>query len=63
MDDQISIFYASAYGNTTSLSEAISRGIQKAGLGTVSVNLELASQEEILEVGRRSTDFSMAFLN
>lgn len=56
MNDQISVFYASAYGNTTSLSEAISRGIQKTGLGAVSVNLELATQEEIIEVDRHSTN-------
>jgi flavorubredoxin len=43
---KVAVLYASAYGNTASLAQAISRGITKAGVGVEMVNLEQATSEE-----------------
>lgn len=43
---KIAVLYASAYGNTASLAQTISRGITKAGAGVEMVNLEQASLQE-----------------
>jgi flavorubredoxin len=43
---KVAVLYASAYGNTATLAQAISRGITKAGVGVEMVNLEQASLEE-----------------
>lgn len=43
---KVAVLYASAYGNTASLAQAISRGITKAGVGVEMVNLEQATNEE-----------------
>ena len=34
------VLYASAYGNTAALAQAISRGITKSGVGVQTLNLE-----------------------
>ena len=34
------VMYASAYGNTAALAQALSRGITKAGVGVDTLNLE-----------------------
>jgi len=41
------LIYASAYGNTATLSQAIARGITKAGVSVESINCEFAQPEEI----------------
>ena len=41
------LIYASAYGNTATLAQAIARGITKAGVGVESINAEFAEAEEI----------------
>jgi flavorubredoxin/flavin reductase (DIM6/NTAB) family NADH-FMN oxidoreductase RutF len=43
----VAIVYASAYGNTAVLGQAIAQGIIKAGVGVESLNAEVAQPEEI----------------
>ncbi|MEO0867042.1 MAG: diflavin flavoprotein [Cyanobacteria bacterium J06642_11] len=43
----VALIYASAYGNTATISQAIARGITKAGVAVESINAEQASQKEI----------------
>jgi flavorubredoxin/flavin reductase (DIM6/NTAB) family NADH-FMN oxidoreductase RutF len=43
----VALIYASAYGNTATLANAIARGITKAGVRVESINAEFASSEEI----------------
>lgn len=45
-DTTVALLYASAYGNTATLAQAIARGITKAGVGVESLNCEFASPEE-----------------
>jgi flavorubredoxin len=40
--------YASAYGNTAALAQAISRGLTKGGVGVSTVNLELTALDEVV---------------
>lgn len=46
----IAVIYASAYGNTAALAQAISRGITKAGVGCETINAEVCTKEEIASV-------------
>jgi len=46
-DTTVALIYASAYGNTTTLAQAIARGITKAGVRVESINCEFADPEEI----------------
>lgn len=43
----VALIYASAYGNTAVLAQAIARGITKAGVAVESINAEIADPEEI----------------
>jgi flavorubredoxin/flavin reductase (DIM6/NTAB) family NADH-FMN oxidoreductase RutF len=43
----VALVYASAYGNTAVLGQAIAQGIIKAGVGVESLNAEVAQPEEI----------------
>lgn len=43
----VALLYASAYGNTATLAQAIARGITKAGVGVESINCEIADPDEI----------------
>lgn len=43
----ITVMYASAYGNTAALAQAIGHGMTKAGVAVKTVNLEIASLEEV----------------
>eukprot|EP00250_Pteridium_aquilinum_P010849 c19673_g1_i1 orf=167-2293(+) len=43
----IAVIYASAYGNTAALAQAISRGISKAGVGVESLNTEHSTSAEV----------------
>jgi flavorubredoxin/flavin reductase (DIM6/NTAB) family NADH-FMN oxidoreductase RutF len=43
----VALIYASAYGNTATLANAIAKGITKAGVGVESINCELANPAEI----------------
>ncbi|GIL84269.1 hypothetical protein Vretimale_15926 [Volvox reticuliferus] len=51
------VFYASAYGNTAALAQAISRGITKGGVAVETINLELAALQEVSEAITRSQGF------
>jgi len=53
----VAVFYASAYGNTTALAQAIARGVTKAGVGVEMYNLELVSLEEVAAAVRNSDGF------
>lgn len=46
-DLTVALVYASAYGNTTILGQAIAQGIIKAGVGVESINAEVAEPEDI----------------
>lgn len=43
----VALIYASAYGNTATLAQAIARGITKAGVAVNCINAEVAEAEEI----------------
>lgn len=43
----VALLYASAYGNTATVAQAIARGVTKAGVGVESINCEFAEPEEI----------------
>lgn len=44
---KVALVYASAYGNTAVLGQAIAQGLVKAGVGVESINAEVAEPEEI----------------
>ena len=46
-DLSVALIYASAYGNTTTIGQAIARGITKTGVAVESINAEHADPEEI----------------
>ena len=46
----VALIYASAYGNTATLGQAIASGITKAGVGVESLNAEIAEPDEIKAV-------------
>ena len=53
----VALIYASAYGNTAILGQAIARGITKTGVGVDLINAEIADPEEIKEKINRSSGF------
>jgi flavorubredoxin/flavin reductase (DIM6/NTAB) family NADH-FMN oxidoreductase RutF len=58
-DLTIALIYASAYGNTAILGEAIARGITKTGVGVESLNAETATPEEIKAAIEKCSGFIM----
>ncbi|URD53153.1 diflavin flavoprotein [Chroococcidiopsis sp. CCNUC1] len=46
-DITVALLYASAYGSTATLAQAIARGITKAGVAVESINCEFAEPDEI----------------
>ncbi|MGF2039997.1 MAG: diflavin flavoprotein [Nostoc sp. CmiVER01] len=46
-DLTVALIYASAYGNTATLAQAIARGVTKAGVAVESINCEFTEPEEI----------------
>lgn len=46
-DMKVALIYASAYGNTATVAQAIARGITKAGVSVESINCEFTEPEEI----------------
>ncbi|WP_071188207.1 diflavin flavoprotein [Trichormus sp. NMC-1] len=46
-DMTVALIYASAYGNTATVAQAIARGITKAGVSVESINCEFTEPEEI----------------
>jgi flavorubredoxin/flavin reductase (DIM6/NTAB) family NADH-FMN oxidoreductase RutF len=53
----VALIYASAYGNTAILGQAIAQGIIKAGVGVESINAEIAEPEEIKTAIEKSAGF------
>ena len=56
-DIKVALLYASAYGNTATLAQAIARGITKAGVGVESINCEVAEPAEIQAAIEKSAGF------
>ena len=46
-ENKVALIYASAYGNTATVAQAIARGITKAGVAVESINCEVVEPEEI----------------
>lgn len=53
----VALLYASAYGNTATLAQAIARGITKAGVAVESINCEFAEPAEIQSAVEKSDGF------
>ena len=58
-ENNVALIYASAYGNTAAIAQAIARGITKAGVAVESINCEFAKPEEIKEAVANSVGFIM----
>ena len=58
-DLSVALIYASAYGNTATIAQAIARGITKAGVAVESINAESAKPEEIEQAIAKSAGFIM----
>jgi len=56
-DTMVALLYASAYGNTAILAQAIARGITKSGVGVESINCEFAEPAEIQAAVEKSAGF------
>ncbi|MEA5516456.1 diflavin flavoprotein [Nodularia sp. UHCC 0506] len=56
-DLTVAMIYASAYGNTATLAQAIARGITKAGVAVESINCEFTEPEEIRTAVEKSAGF------
>ncbi|MEM7758470.1 MAG: diflavin flavoprotein [Cyanobacteria bacterium P01_A01_bin.40] len=59
LDSSVALIYASAYGNTATIAQAIARGITKAGVAVESINAESAKPEEIKTAIDKSAGFIM----
>jgi len=55
----VALLYASAYGNTAAIAQALASGMTKAGAQVESVNCEVASPDEIKEILERSAGFAI----
>ncbi len=55
----VALIYASAYGNTTTLGQAIARGITKAGVAVEAINCEVAETAEIQKAVEKADGFIM----
>ncbi|CAI5500084.1 unnamed protein product [Closterium sp. Naga37s-1] len=53
----VAVFYASAYGNTSALAQAISRGLLRAGVGVEKINCEMVSVTELKSAIQRCCGF------
>ena len=58
-DLEIAVIYASAYGNTGAMAQAIARGISKTGIAAELFNCELATPEEITRLLKRCSGFCL----
>ncbi|MEH1870295.1 diflavin flavoprotein [Nostoc sp.] len=56
-DLTVALIYASAYGNTATLAQAIARGITKAGVAVESINCEFTEPEEIRATVEKASGF------
>lgn len=55
----VALIYASAYGNTATIAQAIARGITKAGVAVDSINAEQANTSEIKTAAEKCAGFIM----
>lgn len=55
----VALIYASAYGNTATIAQAIARGITKAGVGVESINAEFAEPEAVKTAVEKASGFIM----
>ena len=55
----VALIYASAYGNTATIAQAIARGITKAGVAVESINAEFAEPETIKTAVEKANAFIM----
>ncbi|MBD0343960.1 MAG: diflavin flavoprotein [Coleofasciculus sp. Co-bin14] len=55
----VALIYASAYGNTGTLAQAIARGITKAGVGVEAINSEAVDPDEIQKAVEKADGFIM----
>ncbi|MDJ0773219.1 MAG: diflavin flavoprotein [Mastigocoleus sp. MO_167.B18] len=56
-DTNVALIYASAYGNTATIAQAIARGITKSGVSVESINCEFADPEDIRTAVEKSAGF------
>ncbi len=56
-DQSVALIYASAYGNTATIAQAIARGITKAGVSVDSINAEQTTSAEIKAAAENSAGF------
>ncbi|HEY9849449.1 MAG TPA: diflavin flavoprotein [Leptolyngbyaceae cyanobacterium] len=56
-DITVTLIYASAYGNTATLAQAIAKGITKAGVAVESINCEFSEPSEIQAAIEKSSGF------
>ena len=55
----VALIYASAYGNTATIAQAIARGITKAGVAVESINAEFAEPQAIKTAVEKASGFIM----
>ena len=55
----IAVIYASAYGNTSAMAQAIARGITKAGVAVEMLNCELSPAEEVEAMIEKTDGFCL----
>jgi flavorubredoxin/flavin reductase (DIM6/NTAB) family NADH-FMN oxidoreductase RutF len=53
----VALMYASAYGNTATLSQAIARGITKSGVRVEAINCEVATPDEVQSAVEKADGF------
>lgn len=58
-EQSVALIYASAYGNTATMAQALARGITKSGVAVEAINAEQATPEEIKEAVEKSSGFLM----
>ena len=58
-DFAIAVIYASAYGNTSAMAQAIARGITKAGVAVEMLNCELSSSEDVATLIDKTDGFCL----
>ena len=56
-DLNVALLYASAYGNTATVAQAIARGVTKAGVAVELINCEIATSNEIKKVIEKCDGF------
>ncbi|KKI98781.1 flavin oxidoreductase [Prochlorothrix hollandica PCC 9006 = CALU 1027] len=56
-DLMVALLYASAYGSTATIAQAIAQGVTKAGVRVETLNCEMASPEELRSVADRCDGF------